>query len=64
MKINDIDTLFVNVENSKSGKVRSVLIRRIGTEEIGFFKITSKFENKSEFMKKSICTLKTGRELA
>lgn len=52
MRTNDIIDIFVSYTESKSGKVRPVLIIQLTEKEAWILKITSKYKNKSKYIQK------------
>lgn len=50
MKINDIVSVYVGYIEGKGGKKRPVLIRKVLSDHIEVFKITSKYANKSDYI--------------
>ncbi|BDR56843.1 hypothetical protein [Xylocopilactobacillus apis] len=52
MKTNDIISLYVGFIEGAGGKNRPVLVRKFTDSYIEVFKITSKYTNKSEFIKR------------
>lgn len=51
MRINDLVSLYVAYIGNNGGKKRPVLIRKIRSEDITAFKITSKYAHESEYIK-------------
>lgn len=62
MDTNDIVTLWVGYVNSKHGKPRSALIVDNLGKKVKYYLITSKYENKSEYIKQQYFLSKTGRK--
>ncbi|MDF7638019.1 hypothetical protein PT285_01015 [Lactobacillus sp. ESL0791] len=51
MKTNDVITLYVGYIEGKGGKRRPVIVRKISNQGLMAFKVTTKYANKSEYIK-------------
>jgi hypothetical protein len=51
MRTNDLISLYISFVETKGGKSRPVLIRKVSELTIQAFKITSKYQNKSAYIK-------------
>ncbi|EHN58634.1 hypothetical protein [Oenococcus kitaharae] len=51
MRTNDLVSLYVSFVETNGGKSRPVLIRRVSEQTVEAFKITSKYQNKSAYIK-------------
>lgn len=58
MKTNDLITLYVSFVQTKGGKSRPVLIRKVASQTVEAFKITSKYQNKSAYIKQQYYLIK------
>ncbi|SYW13884.1 conserved hypothetical protein [Oenococcus oeni] len=58
MKTNDLISLYVSFVETKGGKSRPVLIRQVSEQTIQAFKITSKYQNKSAYIKQQYYPIK------
>lgn len=63
MKRNDIVSTYVYFSNSSNGKSRPILILDDNNTDVEFFKLTTKFKNKSSYIQKSIFRLLIGKKL-
>lgn len=62
MKSNDIAISFVQFTNSNTGKVRPLLLLQVKDDEALVFKITSKYENKSNAVKEKYYPIQKWKE--
>lgn len=58
MRTNDLISLYVSFVETKGGKSRPVLIRKVSELTIQAFKITSKYQNKSAYIKQQYYPIK------
>ena len=61
MKTNDLISMYVSFVETKGGKARPVLIRKLSAQTIEAFKITSKYQNKSTYIKQQYYPIKDWR---
>lgn len=50
MKTNDVVSVYVGYVEGRGGKTRPVLVRKVFTNSVEVFKITSKYANKSPYI--------------
>ncbi|RND43152.1 hypothetical protein FAM18110_02926 [Lacticaseibacillus paracasei] len=58
MRTNDLVSLYVSFVETNGGKSRPVLIRKVSEQTIEAFKITSKYQNKSAYIKQQYYPIK------
>jgi hypothetical protein len=58
MRINDLISLYVSFVETNGGKPRPVLIRKVSEQTVEAFKITSKNQNKSAYIKQQYYPIK------
>ncbi len=58
MRTNDLISLYVSYVETNGGKSRPVLIRKVSAQMVEAFKITSKYQNKSAYIKQQYYPIK------
>ena len=58
MRTNDLVSLYVSFVETNGGKSRPVLIRKVSEQTVEAFKITSKYQNKSAYIKQQYYPIK------
>ncbi|MDV7757995.1 hypothetical protein [Liquorilactobacillus mali] len=58
MRTNDLISLYVSYVETNGGKPRPVLIRKVSAQTVEAFKITSKYQNKSAYIKQQYYPIK------
>ena len=58
MRTNDLISLYVSFVETNGGKSRPVLIRKVSEQTVEAFKITSKYQNKSAYIKQQYYPIK------
>ncbi|GAW73166.1 hypothetical protein C5L28_002368 [Lentilactobacillus parakefiri] len=58
MRTNDLISLYVSFVETNGGKSRPVLIRKVSEQTVEAFKITSKYRNKSAYIKQQYYPIK------
>ncbi|WP_181356996.1 hypothetical protein [Lactiplantibacillus plantarum] len=58
MRTNDLISLYVSFVETNGGKSRPVLIRKVSEQTVEAFKITSKYQNKSAYIKQQYYLIK------
>ncbi|KRM83437.1 hypothetical protein FD21_GL000249 [Liquorilactobacillus vini DSM 20605] len=58
MRTNDLISLYVSFVETNGGKPRPVLIRKVSEQTVEAFKITSKYQNKSAYIKQQYYPIK------
>lgn len=58
MKTNDLISLYVSYVETNGGKSRPVLIRKVSAQTVEAYKITSKYKNKSDYIKQQYYPIK------
>lgn len=62
MKSNDITTGFVRFVEKKDGKVRPLLVIKVSGDEVLVYRITSKYQNKSDNIRRNYFPIFKWRE--
>ena len=58
MKTNDLISLYVSYVETNGGKRRPVLIRKVSAQTVEAYKITSKYKNKSAYIRQQYYPIK------